>query len=156
MILLFSCKTATPVAETSEGNYYGEEFKIEKTIDVNTVISQLTENDTLNIQVAGVVESVCKKKGCWTNLAQSATDTDETIFVKFKDYGFFLPLDCDGQDLILKGKAYIEETSVDELQHYAEDEGKSAEEIAAITEPAKEFKFMASGAYLKNKMEKAN
>lgn len=153
--LLIACKSAAPVAVTSDGTYYGEEFEVVKTMDVNSVVSKLSANDTLNIQVAGVVESVCKSKGCWTNLAQSGTDTDKTLFVKFKDYGFFLPLDCEGQDLVLKGQAYIEETPVDELRHYAEDEGKSAEEIAAITEPVKEFKFMASGAFLKNKAEEA-
>ena len=145
-----ACKEATPVAETVEGAFYGEEFNITTTTTVPTAISDLAKNDTLKIQLSGIVESVCKKKGCWTNIA-SQDNLEETMFVKFKDYGFFLPLDCEGQEVVLQGKAYIEETPVDELRHYAEDEGKSAEEIASITEPAKEYKFMASGAFLKNK-----
>ena len=36
-------------------------------------------------------------------------------------------------------------TSVEDLRHYAEDEGKSEEEIMAITEPVEELKFMATG-----------
>ncbi|MCE2790741.1 MAG: DUF4920 domain-containing protein [Saprospiraceae bacterium] len=46
------------------------------------------------------------------------------------------------------GKAYRETTSVEDLKHFAEDEGKSAEEIAAITEPKTELKFMASGVMI--------
>jgi len=34
---------------------------------------------------------------------------------------------------------------VDELRHYAEDEGNSAEEMTKIREPEEELKFMADG-----------
>jgi hypothetical protein len=34
---------------------------------------------------------------------------------------------------------------VDDLKHFAEDEGKTPEEIAKITEPKEELKFLASG-----------
>ena len=52
---------------------------------------------------------------------------------------------------MIEGVAYKEETSVDELKHYAEDAGKTAEEIAAITEPVSEKKFMATGVVLLDK-----
>ena len=45
----------------------------------------------------------------------------DDVFVKFKDYGFFMPLDCDGRTAIMNGKGYKEITSVADLQHYAED-----------------------------------
>jgi hypothetical protein len=80
----------------------------------------------------------------------SDTDTTKTsMFVQFKDYGFFMPKDLPGKEVVMKGKAYIEETSVEDLKHFAEDEGLSAEEIAKITEPKKELKFMASGVMIK-------
>lgn len=145
-------KITKPIAKTSmsmDGEYFGEKFVILKPIAVEKAIQKLDSKDTLNVQLSGVVQKVCKSKGCWTNIG-STMEADQSMFVKFKDYGFFLPLDCDGKEIVLTGKAYIEETPVDELRHYAEDEGKSAEEIAAITKPAKEYKFMASGAYLKN------
>ena len=70
------------------------------------------------------------------------------MFVQFQDYGFFMPKDIAGREVIVEGKAYKQETSVEELKHYAEDAGKSAEEIAAITEPVMEKKFMATGVVL--------
>ena len=48
----------------------------------------------------------------------------------------------------LSGKAYITETSVDDLQHYAEDAGKSQEEIAAITSPKLTYNLEADGVLL--------
>ena len=65
--------------------------------------------------------------------------------VKFYDYGFFVPKDISGKEVIVEGKAFKEVTPFDELRHYAEDAGKSADEIAAITEPKAEWKFEATG-----------
>ena len=76
------------------------------------------------------------------------SDDGESMFVKFKDYGFFMPLDLAGQEVVMNGVAFKEVTSVEELQHYAEDEGLSQVEIAKITEPKEEFKFMATGVYV--------
>ena len=101
--------------------------------------------DSLDAKLVGTVESVCQTKGCWMNLT---TEAGDEIFVQFEDYGFFMPKDIAGRKVVIDGYAYRQVTSVDELRHYAEDEGMSAEEIAAITEPEEELKFMASGVKL--------
>jgi len=54
-----------------------------------------------------------------------------------------------GQEVIVEGKVFINEVPVEELQHYAEDAGKTPEEIAAITEPEKTFSFEADGVLLR-------
>ena len=46
----------------------------------------------------------------------------------------------------MRGNAYKETTSVDELRHYAEDNGDSEEEIAKITEDKVTLNFIADGA----------
>jgi hypothetical protein len=53
------------------------------------------------------------------------------------------------KEVILEGKAFVQITSVEELQHYAEDAGKNKEEIAAIVAPKKEFAFEATDVLLK-------
>ena len=72
----------------------------------------------------------------------------EESMVRFKDYAFFMPKDIAGQDAIIEGVAFIEEVSVEDLKHYAEDDGKSPEEIAAITEPKKSLAIVSSGVLL--------
>ncbi len=103
--------------------------------------------DTLNVKVIATVESVCQMKGCWMNLV-SSKNPGRKMMVKFKDYGFFMPKDISGREVLVDGKAFYSETSVDELRHYAEDAGKSPEEIAAITEPKRELSFEAAGVLL--------
>jgi hypothetical protein len=50
--------------------------------------------------------------------------------------------------VIVEGKAFIEETPIAELKHYAEDEGKSKAAIDSIVAPKKEFKFLAHGVLI--------
>ncbi len=106
---------------------------------------ELKAGDTINTKMRGKIKEVCSKKGCWMTID---IDGKDQIMVKFKDYGFFMPLNAEGE-VIMNGKAYVSETSVEELRHYAEDAGKSEEEIAAITDPKFEYGFEADGVLLK-------
>ena len=56
------------------------------------------------IKVNGEVASVCKKKGCWMKMDMGEGNN---MRITFKDYGFFVPLDCDGKVATIEGKAYI-------------------------------------------------
>ena len=107
----------------------------------------LKSGDTINLKFASSIQEVCSKKGCWMKLP--AGEGDETIMVRFKDYGFFMPLDANGKEVIVEGKAFVTEVSVADLKHYAEDAGKSADEIAKITEPKMELAFEANGVLMK-------
>ena len=68
--------------------------------------------------------------------------------VTFKDYAFFMPKDLTGKRVVVEGYAYVDETPVDVLRHYAEDAGKSKEEIEKITEPKREVAYEASGVVI--------
>ncbi len=102
--------------------------------------------DSINSKMIATVNKVCQAKGCWMTLNLG---NEEEVMVKFKDYGFFVPKDIGGKEVIINGKAYVKEVSVDEQRHYAEDEGKTAEEIASITKPKRTYSFEADGVLLK-------
>ena len=72
-------------------------------------------------------------------------DTD-TVFVKFKDYGFFVPkTGVEGKQILMSGKIFQDTISVDMLRHYAEDAKRSEEEIAQIINPEYKINMIASG-----------
>lgn len=102
--------------------------------------------DTIATKMTAKVVEVCQAKGCWMTL--NLEDGNE-VMVKFKDYGFFMPKDIAGKEVIVNGIAFVNEVPVDEQQHYAEDAGKSKEEIAAITTPKKTYSFEADGVLIK-------
>ncbi len=146
---LISCKSAPESKQIDGFSVFGEDFDHKKAIAYEELLAKFPAEGKLKTTVKGKVSSVCQVKGCWMNLV--ADGKEEELFVKFKDYGFFMPLDLSGNEVIMHGEAYKEITSVDELRHYAEDEGKSKEEIEAINEPAIELKFMASGVKMLEK-----
>ncbi|WJJ98016.1 DUF4920 domain-containing protein [Algibacter luteus] len=102
----------------------------------------LNVGDSIDSKIKAKVNEVCQAKGCWMRLQ---LDDENEVMVKFKDYGFFVPKDISGKTVIINGKAFIQEVSVDEQRHYAEDAGKTPEEIASITEPKRTYSFEADG-----------
>ena len=87
-------------------------------------------------------------KGCWMKIKSEK----DTILVRFKDYGFFVPKDgIAGDKAIINGKLSIDTLSVTLLRHYAEDAGKSLEEVNKITEPEVSITFLADGVLIRKK-----
>lgn len=147
-ITWFSCKQAATSTASDENSFGAGVSKPEAALTFADVNTQLATADSVNVVMRAKVSGVCQTKGCWMNLVDPTGTTADEMFVQFHDYGFFMPKDIEGREVIVEGKAYKEETTVEELKHYAEDEGKSPEEIAAITEPVTEKKFMATGVVL--------
>jgi len=147
VLVIASCKQApAPIVEDGI-QYFGEKISADNYISFDEFLSEVDQKKEVNVKLKAKVESVCQAKGCWMNLVAD-NKTAEGVFVKFKDYGFFMPKDISGRYVVVEGKGYKEITPVEELRHYAEDEGLSEEAIAEITEPKEELKFMASGVAL--------
>lgn len=125
-------------------SYFGEKINASDAVSFETFLEQAQTEDSLNIKVQAVAREVCQVKGCWMQIS-GVQNAEPTTMVKFKDYGFFVPKDISGQEIIIEGVASTQFTSVEELRHYAEDAGKSKEEIEKITEGVYEITFLASG-----------
>ncbi|MFM2395241.1 MAG: hypothetical protein RLZZ546_3224 [Bacteroidota bacterium] len=147
--LIISCKTNKNGITGKNQTTFGEDFTVKNVMKYDDMLKKLSPGKELEVQVEGKVDAVCQVKGCWMNIVSTSNPNAEKMFVKFHNYGFFMPLDLAGKDVIMNGKAFVQETSVDELRHYAEDAGKSPDEIAKITTPKKELKFMATGVKIK-------
>ncbi len=154
-VVSLSCKNVKtdekPISETEEMaiNYqsFGDKITDEDALsnsEITEKFADLKTGDTINVKFTTKVKEVCQKKGCWMNVEMG----EEQAMVRFKDYGFFMPKDIAGQDVILAGKAYVEEMSVEDQRHYAEDGGATPEEIAAITAPKRTLAFEANGVLI--------
>ena len=142
-------KAVKPVASVKvEYASFGGKIVADKALSKEEMIKKyksLKPGDTVNVKFKSKINAVCQKKGCW--MAMQLPGGKES-FVKFKDYAFFVPLNATDQEAVVSGKAFVSETSVAQLRHYAKDGGESEEAIAKITEPKIEYKFMADGVLI--------
>lgn len=150
-LLMVSCATekATVLGDTVKlGKNYGPiEVRTDEAVDASEVrvMSSKIDGDT-EMTFEGTIVEVCSKAGCWVNIDDGMGNT---FMVRFKDH-FTIPTDTKpGTKAYFHGVAFNDTVSVEMLQHFAEDAGKSQAEIDAITEQKIDLGFTADGIALK-------
>jgi len=131
------------IKPAASGVTYGKTVTADKAITLASLNKTLMTNSVYEGKISGEVVEVCTKKGCFMKLSQA--NGADPITVRFTNYSFFMPQNIVGKKVVVEGKAKITETSVDNLQHYAKDAGKTQAEIAKITVPKKDIEITADG-----------
>ena len=150
-VALVSCeqkKETTPEIAKVDYAVFGDSISSEGALSNTEMMEKfksLKEGDTLEVKFKSGINEVCQKKGCWMTLDLA---DDNEAFVKFKDYGFFVPKNAQEKEVIVNGKAFVSVESVDVLKHYAKDAGKSQAAIDSIVEPKVTYSFMANGVLI--------
>ena len=134
------------IAPAKKGAAYGAPIEKKEAVSLMEMENIVAEKGVFEGKVSGKVTEVCLEKGCWMRIEKA---NGETMLVRFKDYGFFMPLNAAGSEAIVNGKAFISIESVDELKHYAKDAGKSQAAIDSITEPKVSYSFLSNGVLIK-------
>lgn len=147
-VLAFACSSGNEEQKEEEvvveyDNYGPVAVDTEKAISVEEMLKDFSaKSGEVEYTFEGEITEVCSKAGCWVNINKG---DGETFMVRFKDH-FTIPIKTDvGTNAFLHGVAFMDTIPVDILRHYAEDAGKSQEEIEAITEPKFELNFVADG-----------
>ena len=125
----------------ASGVVYGEVKDKGEMVSIDKLESSLKENK-YNGKVTGKVVEVCQAMGCWVKLQKP---DGSTILVKAKDHGFTMPKDIVGKNVIVDGEANATEISEKMRKHYAQDAGKSKDEIEKIKGSSKELTISANG-----------
>ncbi|MDW3208221.1 MAG: DUF4920 domain-containing protein [Reichenbachiella sp.] len=148
LLALFSCSEKSNSEKKINSVTYGESFDASRAQDISQLSSLMETTDSVSIVLSGTIEKTCAVKGCWMQLR---TGEKNNLRVTFKDYSFFVPKSgAEGNKAVINGFCVKQETSVEELRHYAKDAGESDEAIALITEPKMEYNFVASGVIIEN------
>ena len=136
-LILMGCKSM---------DFYGNKISEADVVKYEDVKQKAFDEGSIQTQISGTILETCPKKGCWMSMA---TESD-TVFVRFRDYGFFVPTEgAEGKTAFIEGDLFVDTISVRMLQHYAKDAGKSKEEIAKIIEPELGLSFTADGVIIK-------
>lgn len=135
---------------SNEVKTFGQKFEVKGKMSKEDLAKQyqnMKSGDSIDIVFEANVKEVCKKKGCW--MSMSLDDDSLKTFVRFRDYGFFVPLDADSSTVAtVKGKAFVDEVSIADQKEYLKDAGKSQEEIDAVKEVKRTYSILADGVQL--------
>lgn len=153
-LFFVACSTNSPKEagqgennETEIIGLYGAMINTENPVTGEALIQLLNEKDSVWVTFKSTIVTNCQRSGCWMDLDLGS---DKVMKVFFKDYEFFIPLDSKGKTTTIEGYASREFVDVEMLKHYAEDDGKSQEEIDAITEPETIYMFDAIGVIIED------
>ncbi|MCB2410100.1 DUF4920 domain-containing protein [Hymenobacter lucidus] len=154
LLSLAACQSS-PTAETAatpavtesaapaiSGKTYGAAITAAGARPISELREVLGTQDSAQVKLVGTAAEVCQAKGCWLTMT---TAEGKPMRVRFKDYAFFVPKDISGKTIVVNGWAHRETVPVEDLQHYAKDAGKSAKDVAAITQPEEQLNFEADG-----------
>jgi hypothetical protein len=130
------------VEQADNDGFYGEKFDSSIAIPSEELSSSFVDENKVELTVSGKIAASCAHSGCWMDIDLG---DDQLMNVTFKDGDFTIPLDASGSMTAIHGIAYRELVPAERLRAYARDEGKSEEEINAITEDRWEYTFVASG-----------
>lgn len=151
VVAFFACGKQQPATlEEPQQTFqtYGETFDAANAEDISRLATLMGEQDSIAVTLTAKIEKTCAVKGCWMQLDAG---NENTMRVTFKDYGFFVPKSgMEGKVTTVRGYCIKEQTSVEDLRHFAKDAGESDEYIAAITSPKTELNFVASGVIIED------
>ena len=143
--LLFSISLLLNGQSNKNFDTYGQSFDIAGINNYKVEKESLLNNPQDDTKLEGQILSTCPMKGCWMKMSVE----QDTILVRFKDYGFFVPKSgAEGKSAIINGKLSVDTLSVAQLRHYAEDAGKSNEEVSKIINPEITISFLADGVVI--------
>ncbi len=142
-------EVSSPKDKAIEVQYasFGQSFEAANALSKEQMLkkySTLKKGDTIAVKFKSTITDVCKKKGCWMKMDLAGSES----FVRFKDYGFFVPLNADNSEAIVSGRAFVDVISVDEQKHYAKDGGEAQDAIDKIKEPKVTYAFQADGVLI--------
>ncbi|WP_405235014.1 DUF4920 domain-containing protein [Lentisalinibacter orientalis] len=117
-------RLSEPVTVTDDYEEFGAPVvAAESAIPLGELVGAGEEYLGREITLTTRIAKVCRKKGCFF----IARDGDAMARITFKDYGFFIPTDSAGKEVLLNGTFERREISAAQAEHYRKDLGDSAQ-----------------------------
>lgn len=100
-----------PVEETTDETpdseepfeLFGAKLGDSEEVEFEALIENPTAYRGKKVITSGVVRQNCQKKGCWMDVRPADDRAATSLTVRFKDYGFFVPLNSRGARVRMEG-----------------------------------------------------
>jgi hypothetical protein len=101
------------------------------------------------IGTSGSVRAACEKRGCWMEIRDPDDRASAGLTVRFKNYGFFVPLNSRGADVRIQGVVSIQKLSAGQVKEMEAEGGTVANKQPDGTATA--IEFTASGVEMRGR-----
>ena len=139
-----------PVAALAESQSYGDGVTLDEVTKVSNSFADPQAYLGKTVVVEGTVVKVCKKRGCWMDIA--GDKEFEKIQVKVRDGVMVFPLSAMGKTARVQGTVEALELSKEQAiaraRHKADEQGTSCD-LSAITGPQTVYRIRGTGAVIR-------
>lgn len=126
LLLFVTAGFAMAGDDQEKGKVYGNGVTLDDTTLISEIISNPDSWVGKKVLVKGRVVDVCKKRGCWMEIASD--QEFQTIRVKVKDGEIVFPLQAKGKLALVEGEVQrielTKEQTIKQMQHHAEEQGE--------------------------------
>lgn len=105
-------KTPTP-AEKAER--FGGKIKSTNQVALAKIVAGPAAFAKQTFVTTGIVRQNCTKRGCWMDVRPEEDRDGASVTVRFKDYGFFVPLDSRGAKVRIEGIVKVTTMSAEQV-----------------------------------------
>ena len=132
-----------------EGKIYGKGISLKDTTKISDILAKADENIGKTFLVEGRIVDVCKKRGCWMELASDKEF--ESIRVKVNDGEIVFPLSAKGKlakvEGVLEKLELTKEQTIMWKKHQAEEQGE-AFDSTCVYEATSIYRLKGIGAVI--------
>ncbi|MFW6023219.1 MAG: DUF4920 domain-containing protein, partial [Myxococcota bacterium] len=107
------------------------------------LVADAAEYEGKLVRTEGVARRVCKRKGCWMELATGPDESVPGCRVTFQDYGFFVPVDSAGAETRVQGRVEARTVPEEVVAHMEAEGGRFMDKADDGT--ARELRLVATG-----------
>lgn len=125
---------------------FGKGADMSAHVDIPTVLSSPEKYLNRDITVKGAIVKVCRKRGCWVELA--GDKKYQSLVVKVRDGEMVFPLDAMGKDAYATGKLVKVSMNLKQARNYLAhraEENNEAFDPASVTEPMVIYRLSPTG-----------
>jgi len=114
-------RLSEPVAATADWEEFGASVDDSgEPVSLRELVAAGDEQAGHEVLLKTRIAKVCRKKGCFF----IARDGNAVARITFKDYGFFIPTDSAGKEVLLNGTFERREITAAQAKHYRKDLGE--------------------------------
>ena len=143
-VFAFACAACNDFSKPESpkpGVFYGNRFDTVNAVTTGQLVETVQAQGNAEAVVVGTVTQSCQTEGCWVKLDAGG---GKELFVSTEEK-FAVPKEMPGKNVFVKGYAYLDTTSVEDLRAEAKANGQSEEEVQRIAEPKIDVSFRATG-----------